>query len=328
MNIKSFRSLLTLAIVVMAGSVCATDVLIHDPEQKEFKEVMSNAKRIHTSDGWFEVIKMPNNIYAFWEPGHVELVNSFLILGESFDLLYDTGMGIASIKNAIAEVRKIEGLPERKIVVVNSHAHLDHIGDNHEFDELYGFNSEWRIRKITEGIPAGNKKWIDYYASLNETPKPPENYSPSTMSVPPVRKDKIKFINDRDIIDLGNRKFTAILSKSHTEDSVVLYDADNKLLFTGDVFSPAILGFIENNGDDLYKDLVLLDSLDVAYHYNTHGAYQLSDLNARSKALKAFEKVRKNEVKPFEVEFFVGEPNLVYEVDGIQFWHWPYQSHY
>ena len=109
-------------------------------------------------------------------------------------MLYDTGMGIASIKNAIAEVRKAEGLPERDIMVLNSHAHLDHIGDNHEFDEIYGFNHEWRIRKITEGIPAGNKKWIDYYASLTGTPRPPENYTPATMSVPPVNKGKIRFM--------------------------------------------------------------------------------------------------------------------------------------
>ena len=306
MNIKSFMSFLTLATVVMTGSVCAMDELIPVPEQKEFKEVLSKAKRIHTSDGWFEVIKMPNNIYAFWEPGHLEQVSSYLILGETLDLLYDTGMGIASIKNAIAEVRKAEALPERKMMVLNSHAHLDHIGDNHEFDEIYGFNHEWRIRKITEGIPAGNEKWIDYFSSLTGTPRPPENYSPAAMSIPPVNKGKIRFINDRDIIDLGNRKFTVILSRSHTEESLILYDADNKLLFTGDVFSPAIFGFIEFEA--LYKDLLMLNSLDVAYHYDTHGPYQLIDLSARSKALKAFEKVRNNEVEPFRNGVFCRSP--------------------
>ena len=326
MVIRSVLSFLTLTIFVLAGSVCAMDEMKPLPEQKEFKEVLGKAKRIHTSDGWFEVIKMPNNIYAFWEPGHLEQVSSYLILGETLDLLYDTGMGIASIKNAIAEVRKAEGLPERDIMVLNSHAHLDHIGDNHEFDEIYGFNHEWRIRKITEGIPAGNEKWIDYFSSLTGTPRPPENYSPATMSIPPVSKDKIKFINDRDIFDLGNRKFTAILSKSHTEESLILYDADNKLLFTGDVFSPAIFGFIDFEA--LYKDLLMLNSLDVAYHYDTHGPYQLIDLSARSKALNAFGKVRKNEVEPFEMEFFVGDPHQVYEVDDIQFWYWPHQSMY
>ena len=326
MIIRSVLSFLTLTIFVLAGSVCAMDELKPLPEQKEFKEVLNKAKRSRTSDGWFEVIEMPNNIYAFWEPGHLEQVSSYLILGETLDLLYDTGMGIASIKNAIAEVRKAEGLPERDIMVLNSHAHLDHIGDNHEFDEIYGFNHEWRIRKITEGIPAGNEKWIDYFSSLTGTPRPPENYSPATMSIPPVSRGKIKFINDRDIIDLGNRKFTVILSRSHTEESLILYDADNKLLFTGDVFSPAIFGFMDFEA--LYKDLLMLNSLDVAYHYDTHGPYQLIDLSARSKALKAFEKVRNNEVEPFEMEFFVGDPNQVYEVDDIQFWYWPHQSMY
>ncbi len=72
----------------------------------------------------------------------------------------------------------------------------------------------------------------------------------------------------------------------------------------------------------------MLNSLDVAFHYDTHGPYQLIDLNVRSKALKAFEKVRKNEVAPFEMEFFVGDPHQVYEVDGFQFWYWPHQSMY
>ena len=65
MIIRSILSFLTLTIFVLAGSVCAMDELKPLPEQKEFKEVLNKAKRIRTSDGWFEVIEMPNNILGY-----------------------------------------------------------------------------------------------------------------------------------------------------------------------------------------------------------------------------------------------------------------------
>ena len=311
--------LLVAACLCLSASLSSAACASTEPasSQEELDRALEQAKRIPTSDGWFEVIKLPGNVYAFHEPGHAEDVNSFLILGKSRDLLYDTGMGIASIKQAIAEVRQAEDLPERELVVFNSHGHLDHIGGNQEFDAILAYENDWRTRKLVEGIPAGQDIWVEYYQSLTPPPHPPRNFSPQTMSVPPVDKASIQYLQKGDMIDLGNRQFNLMISSSHTDDSVMLYDRENQLLFTGDVFVPD--GFYVLDFDELYKDLKSLKALEVTYHYNTHGP-QLLRLGIRAEALEAAEKIKSGSVEA-ESEYLLGDIRQVYRADGFTFWH-------
>lgn len=287
--------------------------------QVTIQEELKKFKRIPTTDGWFEVIKLPNNIYAFYEPGHIENVNSFLIIGESRDLLYDTGMGIASIKQAIYEVRESKGLPKHELIVFNSHGHLDHIGGNHEFDLVYALDDDWRIEKITKGIPAGQDIWMEYYKALTPLPNPPAHFSAETMLVRPIDESNIRYIRENDVFDLGDRQFKVIVSRSHTTDSVILYDTKNKLLFTGDVFVPS--AFYVMDMIEFHKDLKMLSNLDVAFHYNTHGQ-QLLNLKVRTKALEALEKIKRENLAP-EIVNFLGKDRQVYSVGKFRFWLMP-----
>ncbi|NIB38019.1 MBL fold metallo-hydrolase [Pseudomaricurvus alkylphenolicus] len=294
---------------VFAGSLNSGDV----------SQVLQGAKRIETSDGWFEVIKLPMEVYAFHEPGHIEQVTSFLILGETRDLLYDTGMGIASIKTAINEVRRTEGLPEKELMVLNSHGHLDHIGGNHEFDRIYFYDNEWRVRKLTEGIVPGQPMWVPYYAEVTGDPAPPTSFSPETMGVLPVPKDRLHRLDVNQDIDLGGRRLKVILSRSHTDDSLILFEPEQGLLFTGDVFVPA--GFYVRDFDELYKDLKVLSGLNVSYHYNTHGP-QMLEKHVRSRVQAAVKKITSGE-ESSKQEFYLGAMRKVYRVDGYTFWYLP-----
>ena len=38
-------------------------------------KMLVSAPRVPTSEPWFEVIRLPNRVYAFYEPGHREHVN-------------------------------------------------------------------------------------------------------------------------------------------------------------------------------------------------------------------------------------------------------------
>lgn len=317
MSMNYSFSLLILMVLLSVGSIRVNAEGAY--QSHTLQNQLENMARISTSDGWFEVIKLPNDVFAFHEPGHSEKVNSFLILGEKKDLLYDTGMGIASIKTAITEVRKAEGLPERELMVLNSHAHLDHIGGNSEFEKIHVFEHEWTVRKLTEGIPEGSELWVEYYRALTPPPNPPSGFSPETMSVNPISRENIRYIHHGDVIDLGNRTFSVILSKSHTVDSLILYDAENKLLFTGDAFVPA--AFYVSDIEELHKDMEMLSGLTVDYHYNTHGP-QLLDPELRLDVLRAAEKISHQEVEAQEIEFFGGKRE-VYEVDGFMFLYMP-----
>ena len=87
-------------------------------------------KLADVQDDWFKVYAVAPGVFAITEPRQYEAVNSFLIVGSERAILFDTGMGIARISDL---VRRITTLP---VTVLNSHTHFDHVGGNHEFDDV------------------------------------------------------------------------------------------------------------------------------------------------------------------------------------------------
>src|ERR1700675_1155537 len=84
-------------------------------------------ERVPVRSAWFEVYRIRPGVFALYEPHQAEEVISYLIVGSRKALLFDTGMGISSIR---AVVRQLTRLP---ITVLNSHTHYDHVGGNREF---------------------------------------------------------------------------------------------------------------------------------------------------------------------------------------------------
>ncbi|MGB1101560.1 MAG: alkaline phosphatase family protein, partial [Pontimonas sp.] len=66
-----------------------------------------------------------------WEP-HVDPLircNIWHVRGRDRDMLIDTGLGIASLRNASQDIF------DKRLMAVATHTHFDHIGGMHEFDE-------------------------------------------------------------------------------------------------------------------------------------------------------------------------------------------------
>ena len=61
-------------------------------------------------------------MFAISEPRQYEGVNSFLVIGAQRAVLFDSGLGVAGIRDI---VRRLTTLP---VTVVNSHTHFDHVG--------------------------------------------------------------------------------------------------------------------------------------------------------------------------------------------------------
>ena len=94
-------------------------------------------ERVPISDPWFEVYKPAQGVFAIYEPHQAEETISYLIVGEKRALLFDTGMGISDLKKVIAQ------LTELPIIVLNSHTHNDHVGDNWQFSTIYGMDTDF-----------------------------------------------------------------------------------------------------------------------------------------------------------------------------------------
>lgn len=236
-------------------------------------QLVNGAQRIPNSTGWFEVLKLPNDVYALWEPGHVEKVNSFLIIGETKDILYDTGMGIGRIRTAINEVRAHEGLPAKPIMVVNSHNHLDHNGGNQEFPEVWTVDEPWALRRLESGVPGGQEGgFISYWDELTEHAgvTPPDSFSPDTHAIPPYPRNQVRFLEDAQEIDLGDRQFTVIRTFSHSPDGIALYSKQEEAFFGGDTFyGPE---YLVTDISLLANDLKRIETLPIKWHYASHGA--------------------------------------------------------
>src|SRR3990167_7757899 len=79
---------------------------------------------------WFERKTFSDGITLLWEP-HVHPMlrcNIWHVRGRTRDLLIDTGMGVASLRDAACD------LFEKPLAAIATHSHLDHMGGLHEFD--------------------------------------------------------------------------------------------------------------------------------------------------------------------------------------------------
>jgi len=79
---------------------------------------------------WYEISTPSPGVFALLEPLQVERVLSYLIVGSERALLIDTGTGAVSMKAAV------ETLTDLPVLLINSHSHWDHVGNNDEFAEI------------------------------------------------------------------------------------------------------------------------------------------------------------------------------------------------
>lgn len=92
-----------------------------------------------TKDPWFEVYEIGSRVYSIVEPYHYEETISFVVEGDNFAVLIDTGMGVGDIR------AEAENLTSRPLVVINTHWHYDHIGGNYQFKDVWAYDDDFEI---------------------------------------------------------------------------------------------------------------------------------------------------------------------------------------
>jgi len=184
-------------------------------------------KRVQVSDPWFEVYKVAADTYAIYEPHQSEEVISYLILGKEKVALFDTGMGISDIRKVVGELTKLP------VIVLNSHTHDDHVGDNWQFDTIYSMDTDFS-RQNAKGSSVDAQEEIAFGQICGNLP---EFFNARAYRTNPWHISK--YIHDGDSLDLGGCSIQIIATPGHTPDAIALFDRANKLLFTGDTYYPA-----------------------------------------------------------------------------------------
>ena len=143
----------------------------------------------------------------------------FLLTGSDSALLIDSGMNVKNVK-AIAE-----GLTDKPIKLINTHADPDHIGANCKFSSFMMNTLELDNFNI---------------------------YQKCTSQVIPV--------NDHEIINIGKRSLEVIFIPGHTPGSIALLDIERRVLFSGDTIQDGNI-FLFGPMRDINTYLQSLESL-------------------------------------------------------------------
>jgi len=262
--------------------------------------------RVEAADPWFEVYKAAPQVFAIYEPFQSEETISYLILGHKRAVLFDTGMGIGDLKKTVSALTRLP------VVVLNSHSHNDHVGDNWQFNTIYAFDMDF-----THHNAYGSREDAQAEIAPDEIcGELPKGFDPKTYSTRPWRITR--YIHDGEKIDLGGRTLEIIATPGHTPDSMSLLDRANGLLFTGDTYYPGTIWLYRPETDleayaaSIRKLAALAPELKTVL-----GAHNVpvAPPSVLGKLVAAFEQVRSDQVTPTPG----GAGKVIYRVGDIAF---------
>jgi glyoxylase-like metal-dependent hydrolase (beta-lactamase superfamily II) len=192
------------------------------------------------ADRWFELRRVDDAITLLWEPHVVPLMrcNIWHVRGRDRDLLIDTGMGIASLRDAARH------LLEKPVVAVATHTHADHIGGHYEFDDCLVHRDEADRLTNPKGrgtlrrseFPPGDLKMLEdsgyRVPETLVTALPHAGYDLADYRIRPSTPTRI--VNEGSIVDTGDRSFEVLHLPGHSPGSIGLWEASTGILFSGD----------------------------------------------------------------------------------------------
>jgi glyoxylase-like metal-dependent hydrolase (beta-lactamase superfamily II) len=193
-------------------------------------------------NGWFEVKAVAEGVHAISEPHHSEHVISYLIVGGDTAILLDTGMGVANIQDLTSD------LTEKPILVVNSHHHYDHVGDNYRFPHVAIHEAEARL--LEQEPP--QELLLEVMRPENWFGVLPEEFDPAQYRIIPSKADRL--LDEGDVLDLGGRRLRVLHTPGHSPGSICLLDEEQGLLFTGDtVYAGPLYVQFDHSDFEVYR---------------------------------------------------------------------------
>ncbi len=148
-----------------------------------------------------KITKLSDSIYLLNDN---DSGTAYLVLGRERALVIDTANGYENFYDIV------RGLTDLPLVLVNTHAHPDHVRGNVWFPKAYiNFRDREQYYEMFEG-----------------------EYLPEAIRG--LEPCPIENIDDGDVIDLGGKQIEVIAFPGHTAGGICLLSRDDRVLFTGD----------------------------------------------------------------------------------------------
>lgn len=177
------------------------------------------------ADRWFELRHLSDDVTLIWEPHVIPDIrcNIWHVRGRERDLLLDSGMGLASLREHVALVT------EKPVICVASHGHFDHIGGHYEFSERAIHRSEAELLRL----PDRQNTLIDAYVTpAIFSAAPFASFDADDYAIRPAPPTRL--LEEGDVVDLGDRQFQVMHLPGHSPGSIALWEDASQILFSGD----------------------------------------------------------------------------------------------
>lgn len=167
---------------------------------------------------WFEKSSIAPGLHRITEGA---MVHAYLVEGDSWAALVDSGFGIGDIGQFVRE------LTDKPVLVINTHAHMDHVGGNEHFGTAFLHRSE----SLADAAEIA-RRFRENVTQADFTVPFPVGFSPDQYD--PSVPEPAHRLAGGEAIDLGGRVLEVLATPGHTAGSICLLDEANRFLFTGD----------------------------------------------------------------------------------------------
>ncbi len=189
--------------------------------------------RAEAPESWLKASKVADQVWRIDDNGGD---NMYLVEGKSRALLIDTGLGVAKLADF---VKTLTALP---VVVVNTHGHPDHAGGNDQFAKVYAPALDF---DSIRAVGTGDSRRQARERATKVSPAAADRLSPKEAAR--LTAAELVPVEDGYVFDLGGRKLEVIAQPGHSPGEIVLLDAANRLLFTGDNDNTLVWLFLPNS---------------------------------------------------------------------------------
>ena len=234
---------------------------------------------LRIAEKWFERRRVDDDITLLWEPHVVPLMrcNIWHVRGRDCDLMIDTGLGLASLREATRD------LIDKPVLAVATHTHVDHVGGHHEFNQVLVHEAEaeaLRSPSLATTLYAEGAFSEDLVRALRAanypvkpdfiTALPSEGFSLRDYRVTPAPPTRL--VAEGDEVDTGDRRFEVLHLPGHSPGSIGLWEARSGILFSGDcIYDGALLDTLDHSDVEAYKEsLARLKELPVSVVHAGH----------------------------------------------------------